>query len=79
MKSIKRPRNLNNHIVWIYWIVLPLSILQDKVCNKIREDLRYDCGPSNITQAECVKRDCCYNETNNGTCFDPKSKFIYLI
>lgn len=51
-------------------------ILQGETCNNIRKEFRKGCGSANITQEECLKSVCCYDEADNGTCFDPSSKLI---
>ncbi len=43
----------------------------------IRKEIRSSCGLANITQEECVKKLCCYDEAGNGTCFTPLSKLIF--
>ena len=79
MRSIKHTELKQQYNVNKLNHTLSLSFLQGEACNRIRKDLRIDCGSANITQDECVKSACCYDETDNGTCFDPKSKFVNSI
>ncbi|XP_078348215.1 uncharacterized protein LOC144633253 [Oculina patagonica] len=56
-----------------YCYLPPDHHIPNETCNNIRKEIRNGCGSANITQEECLKSVCCYDEADNGTCFDPST------
>ncbi|KAL9955737.1 hypothetical protein ACROYT_G037104 [Oculina patagonica] len=57
-----------------YCYLPPEHHIPIETCNNIGKEFRKGCGSANITQEECLKSVCCYDEADNGTCFDPSTE-----